>query len=266
MKTRQMILLLAVLVNCLSVMAQYADVKDIPYVETQKDSVGRRVLDIHYDTEKEGVPVIIWFHGGGLIGGEKEVPRALREKGYVVVAPSYRYVSDTDISDVINDAAGAVAWTFKNISKYGGDPSKIIVTGHSAGGYLASMIGLDKRWLSRYGVDADSIAALIPYSGQVITHYAERNKRGIDSLQPVIDEYAPLTYVRKDAPPYVIISGDRERELFGRYEENAYMMRMLKLTGHPYVKIYELDGFDHGAMVEPGHHILLNEINEILNM
>lgn len=257
--------MLASLLNCSCVLAQYSDIKDLPYVEAPRDSIGRRVLDVHYNAEEIGLPVIIWFHGGGLTGGEKEVPKALREKGYVVVAPSYRYVSDTDISDVIDDAAAAVAWTFSHITDYGGDPSKIIVTGHSAGGYLGSMIGLDKRWLSKYGVDADSIAALIPYSGQVITHYAERNKHGIGSLQPVIDEYAPLTYVRKDAPPYVIISGDREMELFGRYEENAYMMRMMKLTGHPYVKIYELDGFDHGAMVEPGHHILLNEIKEILS-
>lgn len=54
---------------------------------------------------------------------------------------------------------------------------------------------------------------------------------GIDNLQPTVDEFAPLFHVRKDAPPLVLITGDRELELFGRYEENAYMWRMMKLSG-----------------------------------
>ena len=58
-----------------------------------------------------------------------------------------------------------MAWTYKNIEKYNGCKRKIFVVGHSAGGYLLDIIGLDKKWLAKYGVDADSLAALVPFSG-----------------------------------------------------------------------------------------------------
>ena len=154
---------------------------------------------------------------------------------------------------------------FKNIDKYGGDPSKIFVTGHSAGGYLTSMVGLDKSWLAKYGVDADSIAGLIPFSGQAISHFSWRKMQGIPELQPTLDDTAPLYHVRPDAPPYIIICGDRELELFGRYEENAYMWRMMKLVGHPDVSIYELDGYNHGDMASPAFHILRDHVTRIIN-
>ena len=126
------------------------------------------------------------------------------------------------------------------------------------------MLGLDKKWLNKYGIDADSISGLIPFSGQMISHFAYRDMNGIGNLQPTIDEYAPLFHVRKDAPPLVLITGDREQELFGRYEENAYMWRMMKLTGHPETYLYEIGGYDHGAMAEPAFHILHQHVKKIL--
>ena len=150
---------------------------------------------------------------------------------------------------------------FQNIEKYGGDLSKIYLAGHSAGGYLVSMLGLNKAYLAKYDIDPDKqIKALVPYSGQVITHFAQRQKQGIANLTPTIDKYAPLFHVRGDAAPMLVISGDREVELFGRYEENAYFVRMLRLNGHKDVTFYEVDGFDHGDMAEPAHFLLLKYI------
>lgn len=237
----------------------------LPYSSnTDAYSLDRCKLDIYHPSDAKDCPVIVWFHGGGLVGGERFIPDELKKCGYVVVAPNYRLLPKASIDECIDDAAAAVSWTFKNISRYGGSPHKIFVSGHSAGGYLTSMIGFDKKWLARYGIDADSIKGLIPYSGQAITHYELRRAKGISELQPTIDEYAPISHIRKDAPPYIIISGDRELELFGRYEENAYLWRMLKLIGHPDVSIYEIDGYDHGQMARPAHHILKNTVNRIL--
>lgn len=245
--------------------ADYNTATDIPYTSNSDDySTQRCKLDVYYSPEKQDCPVVVWFHGGGLTGGNKFIPEELKNDSLVVVAANYRLMPKATIDQCIDDAAQAVAWTFNNIKDYGGSPSKIFVTGHSAGGYLGSMIGLDKRWLEKYGIDADSIAALVPYSGQVLTHFAQRNLKGISSLDPLIDEYAPMNYMRADAPPYIIISADREQELFGRYEENAYMWRMLKLKGHPQVYLYELQGFNHNDMASPGHHILKKHIHEIL--
>jgi hypothetical protein len=73
---------------------------------------------------------------------------------------------------------------------------------------------------------------------------------------------APLYHVRKDAPPLVLITGDRDLELLGRYEENAYLWRMMKEAGHTNTALYELEGYDHGQMVEPGLPLLLRLIRK----
>ena len=223
----------------------------------------RCVLDIYYPKNKTGFATIVWFHGGGLTGGNKEIPEALKNKGFAIIGVNYRLSPKVKAAKAIEDAAAAVAWTFNNISNYGGDKSQIFVSGHSAGGYLGMMIGLDKKWLQKENIDADKIAGLIPFSGQCITHFEIRRENGIPEKQPTIDAFAPLYHVRADAPPMLLITGDRELEMLGRYEENAYMARMMKLVGHKQTKLYELDGYGHG-MTEPGFPLLVNEVNRII--
>ena len=204
----------------------------------------------------------MWFHGGGLTGGNKEIPAALKEKGVAIVGVNYRLSPKVNAPAYIEDAAAAVSWVFNNIESFGGDSTLIFVSGHSAGGYLVSLIGLDKSWLKKHAIDANRIAGIIPFSGQVITHFTIRQERGIPEFQPVIDTYAPLYHVRADAPPLLLITGDRELELLGRYEENAYLMRMMNVVGHKETKLYELDGYDHG-MTEPAFPLLLKEVQRI---
>ncbi len=244
--------------------SQYQQADDIPYREKVEGYAQERCkLDVYYPTDGHDAPVVVWFHGGGIEAGNKHIDPQLKNSGLVVVAVNYRLLPKAPIDDILDDAAAAVAWTYKNIAKYGGSPRKIFLAGHSAGGYLLDIIGLDKRWLAKYGVDADSLAALVPFSGQCVTHYNIRKQQGIGPLQATIDQYAPLTYVRADAPPIVIISGDRELELFGRYEEQAYFWRMLKLVGHKDVTLYEMQGYDHGAMPQPAYKILKDHIRRL---
>jgi acetyl esterase/lipase len=223
----------------------------------------RCVLDVYYPKNSTGFATVIWFHGGGLTGGNKELPEALKNQGIAVISVNYRLGPKVSAPKYIEDAAAAVAWTFKNIHTFGGDESLIFVSGHSAGGYLASMVGLDKKWLKAEGIDANKIAGLIPFSGQAITHFLVRKERGIPDTQPVVDEFAPLFHVRADAPPLLLITGDRELEMLGRYEENAYLMRMMKIAGHKDTKLYELDGFGHN-MTAPAFPLLLNEVRRIV--
>ena len=129
---------------------------------------------------------------------------------------------------------------------------------------IANAVELTKYLMNEYGIDADSIAGLFPFSGQVVTHYNIRKQQGIGPLQPTIDKYAPLTHIRKDCPPIVIISADRELELFGRYEEQAYFWRMLKLVGHPDVTLYEMQGFNHGDMPHPAYHVMKEHIKRLV--
>lgn len=214
-------------------------------------------LDLYYPHEVDGFTTIVWFHGGGLTGGNKSIPDRLKEKGLAVVAVNYRLYPKIKSPVYVEDAAAAVAWAFKNIKQFGGDPGKIVVSGHSAGGYLTSMVGLDTRYLGKHGIHPNSLLGLVPFSGHTITHFTVRKERGIKGEQPIIDDMAPLYHVRKDAPPLVLITGDRNLEMLGRYEENAYMMRMMKVVGHPQTSLYELQGYNQGGMAQPAHPILI---------
>ena len=244
-----------------------ASQRDIPYRSDQQaghdDYAAERCkLDIYVPDNVDRAPTVVWFHGGGLRSGRKQIPQRLKGQGMIIVAPNYRMFPKVKSPVYIEDAAAALAWVFKNIETFGGDPELIYVSGHSAGGYLASMIGLDKQWLTAHAIDANLIAGLIPFSGHTITHFTIREERGIAGEQPVIDAMAPLFHVRADAPPLVLITGDRELELLGRYEENAYMMRMMKVAGHKLTTLYELQGYGHG-MTEPAFPILLRQVQKL---
>lgn len=243
----------------------YKQVNDISYTsKTDGYAKERLKLDVYYPEGQTDCPVIVWFHGGGLEAGSKEIPARLKRKGFVVVGVNYRLLPKVSVRETLDDAAEAVAWVFRHAEDYGGDAKKIVVTGHSAGGYISMMLCLDKKWLAAYETDADSVMLYVPFSGQAITHYNVRKMQGIAPLQATIDEYAPIYWVRKDCPPLVLICGDRELELYGRYDENQYLARMMKLVGHKHTYLYELDGYDHGAMAEPSFHILETHLNQIL--
>jgi len=219
-------------------------------------------LDVYHPVGTPGFATVVWFHGGGLTGGSRSIPSALKGQGIAVIAADYRLSPKAKAPAYIEDAAAAVAWTIKSIPRYGGDTNRIFLSGHSAGGYLASLVTLDRRWLAVHGVDPDRLAGLVPFSGQSITHFAIREERGLERTRPLIDDLAPVFHVRKDAPPILLISGDRNRELLGRYEESAYFWRMLHEVGHPSVELLELQGYDHGQMAEPAFPLLLRFIRQ----
>jgi acetyl esterase/lipase len=244
----------------------YATVTNLSYRSVESTAADpymqeRCRLDVYYPQNTTNFATLVWFHGGGLQGGSKSILPALKEKGIAVVAANYRLFPKARCPDYLDDAAAALAWTFTNIAAYGGSPSLIFVSGHSAGGYLTSMLGLDTHWLAKYGVDANAIAGLIPLSGQTITHLAIRKERGIGDKQAVVDEFAPLFHARRDAPPLLLITGDRSMEMLGRYEENAYLMRMMLVNGHTNTTLFEIQGYPHN-MIEPACPLLLKFIRQ----
>lgn len=257
------ILLLAVaLVASVALYAQeYKFSREINYRTDDDYATKMCRVDIAAPEGAKDAPVIVWFHGGGLTGGKKQIPQAILKDGCVVVGVGYRFSPNVKVTQIVDDAACAVAWVFNNIEKWGGNPESIYIAGHSAGGYLVTMVGLDKSRLERYGIDANKLKGIIPFSGQAITHFEERRSRGIANTQPIVDELSPLFHVRGDAAPILILSGDREMEMLGRYEENAYMWRVFQLVGHKDATLYELDGYGHN-MCEPAYPLLMRFVRE----
>ena len=221
-------------------------------------------LDLYRPADAKGYATVVWFHGGGLVSGEKHVPEPLMNQGFAVAAANYRLSPRARAPAYIEDAAAAVAWVFRHIGAAGGSPDRIIVAGASAGAYLALLVGLDRRWLAARGVEADRMRGLVSLTGQAVTHFTVREERGGSGARPEVDDLAPLHHVRGDAPPILLVTGDRDRELLGRYEENAFFRRMLLIAGHRDVELHELPGLDHGAVEAAAHPIALDFIRRLL--
>ena len=105
----------------------------------------RCVLDIYHPTNKKGFATVVWFHGGGLKGGNKKIADQLKRQGIAVVAVNYRLYPRAKAPSYLEDSAAAVAWTFKNIKSLGGDPKKIFVSGSSAGGTVRLAMRRERR-------------------------------------------------------------------------------------------------------------------------
>ena len=219
-------------------------------------------LDVAYEEGGQDRPVIVWFHGGGLEKGNKELLEGFRRQGFAVVSVNYRLYPKAGCPSYLDDAAQALAWTFENIEKYGGNTDHIYVSGHSAGGYLALMLVLAKEFTAQYGLDADRIAKAYPVSGQTVTHYTIRKERGLPDGIPVIDEFAPITHAGRGGAPMVLITGDRDLEMLARYEENAHLQALLKNFKHDSV-LYEMQGFNHGTVVAPAVALITSDIKRL---
>lgn len=256
--------LIAVFTFEASAQNSYKTEQDISYISPSETDAYRKErckLDVYYPEGKTDYATVVWFHGGGLENGNKHIPKELMEQGIAVVTVNYRLSPKATNPAYIEDAAEAVAWTLQHIGKYGGSKERIIVSGHSAGGYLALMLALDKSYLAKHGVDADQMMAWFPLSGQTVTHYTIRKERNMPDGIPFIDAFAPIQHARKGTPLLYLVTGDRNLELAARYEENAHLAAILKRMGNTNFYLYELQGFDHGTMCGPGCQLIVDYLN-----
>lgn len=210
-------------------------------------------LDIYKPKAAKRAPSLVWFHGGGLTGGDKNdknakvIAEVLADQGVIVLMVNYRLSPKAKYPAYIADAAASVSWAQNNIAKHGGSPQKIYVGGHSAGAYLTMMLGLDKKHLAAKKVKLSDVAGWIPVSAQVDSHWTVRAERGIDRGTQVIDESAPLFHVRKDTPKMLVIVA--ENDLKGRADLNKTFVEKMKGKGHKEIPFYTIKDRDHGSLI-----------------
>lgn len=230
----------------------YEHYSSVPYSDDASDEV--RILKLSIPRGKDNLPVIVWFHGGGFTGDQRECPRELFEtEKYLIVEPRYSLAPAVKAPVYIEDAAMALAWVMKNIKDFGGDPDKIVVGGMSAGAYLSMVISMNPKWLNAYGLDNKDLAAIVSLSGQVSTHFIVAEDLGLGAES----EYAPLSWISDDLPPIQLIVGDVACDVSGRTEENIRMAVKLHETGHNMVETHSLGGKDHsGAFLAGGRLIV----------
>ena len=171
---------------------------------------------------KDPRPVVVFFYGGGWANGTRTeygyAARPFVEAGYIVVLPDYRKVPQVRFPGFVEDSAAAVKWVQANIAEYGGDPARVNVAGHSAGAYNALMLALDPQWLGD-----KPVTSVISLAGAA-DFYPWTSRRAIDAMSQFPDPKAtqPVTFVRADAPPILLIHGSTDTVVRIRNSNSLY--------------------------------------------
>lgn len=172
----------------------------------------RNGVDIYTPTGVTKAPVIVFFYGGNWQSGDKETYRfigaSLAARGYVTVIPDYRVYPEARFAGFMQDGARAVAWTRRNIKRFGGDPGRLFLMGHSAGAHIAAMLTLDERWLAKDGLDSRrDIAGLIgvagPYDFLPLRDEALKEIFSGDDIKRT----QPINFVDRHEPPALLVTG-----------------------------------------------------------
>ena len=181
-------------------------------------------LDVYWSEEHADAPVLIFVHGGSWSLLSKEsftcLAALLVPRGYTVVLPGYTLYPKATYEQMANEVAAAVTWTLEHAGDYQGDPSRVYLSGHSAGAHLAALVATDPRWLEAYGHTSAELAGVIGISGvydlALMAEYT-RSQTGSDELLVGVASgwrnYAaasPVSYARADLPPMLLIHGSED--------------------------------------------------------
>jgi arylformamidase len=220
---------------------------DVPFGPTLAEHV-----DIY--PAGENAPVLIYVHGGfWCLRSSKEfgfVARGPASEGVATVVMNYALCPHVTIDEIIRQTRAAVAWTYENASGFGGDPGRIHVAGHSAGGHLVAML-LATDWEGEYGLPDDII-----WGATAISGLFDLTPFPYTFLQPKlqlsfaqVQRNSPILHIPKAAPPLIVAYGEDETEefkrqsedFFGAWESNGLQGERLVLAGKNHYEV--IDGF-----------------------
>jgi acetyl esterase/lipase len=212
----------------------------------------RQKLDVYAPKGGAGTaPVLIFFYGGSWSSGRRQdygfVGQALAAQGFVTLVPDYRLFPEVRYPDFLTDSALAVKWAQDHAAAFGGDPDRIILSGHSAGAYNAAMLALDPRYLSQAGVRAGSVRGFVglagPYDFFPFDVQATQDSFGQAPDGPGTQ---PIRHVSAEAPPMLLLSGDRDTTVKPR-NSKALAAALTAVGVKAEVKLYP--GVDHTDIV-----------------
>jgi acetyl esterase/lipase len=177
--------------------------RDITYTSGEARDEGKHKLDLFIPAGKPHVPVLVFLHGGSWMTGDRSLYVALGNRlaraGIAVAIPSYRLMPRNPHPAQMEDSAAAFDWVYRHIEQYGGDPKRIYVSGHSSGGHLAALLGLDESYLKPYGLSPADIRGVISMSGVYDVRYIPAFRVEGDRK-----DASPLFRVHGGAPRFLI--------------------------------------------------------------
>ncbi|WP_022825768.1 alpha/beta hydrolase [Hymenobacter norwichensis] len=237
------------------------DVAYVPATDPTFDAE-RHLLDVYAPRKKSTAPypIVVFIHGGSWNSGNKNfysfVGRRLAKQGVVAVVINYRLSPKVEVPAMADDCARAVVWVTEHAQEYGGDPQRLFMMGHSAGGGLAALLATDNRLFARRGLAQNPIkgAILDDPAGLDMFDYLTKLEYPNDAQylipygkQPEVwKDVSALYHVTAAAPPFLIFIGGETYPSI-RNSSRKFEQRLTSL-GHP-PKFTVLPGKKHAPMV-----------------
>jgi acetyl esterase/lipase len=215
----------------------------------------RQRLDVYLPAQaalaERPAQVVVWFYGGSWRGGKRRFYRFVGEafagRGYVVVIPDYRVYPDVRFPEFLEDGARAVAWIRENAARYGGDPDRIFLMGHSAGAHIAAMLAIDARYLDAAAVDRRAVRGFIglagPYAFDPLQYRITR-----PIFEAAADQAAtmPINQVNGATPPMLLLHGGDDGTV---YPVNSEALAARVITSGGSARVVEYPDKGHIGIV-----------------
>lgn len=212
----------------------------------------RQALDIWRPADAAApLPVVVFFYGGAWQEGARQdyafVAAGLARRGHLVVVPDYRVAPQAPYPAFLQDAAAAIAAARRLAPSHGGDPTRLVLMGHSAGAHIAAMLALDPRWLAEAGEDRRRIAGLVGLAGPYdFLPIVRPDIIRVFAPAPDLRETQPVTFADGHAPPALLLHGTADTTVLPRNSQN--LATRLSEAGAPAtLRLYE--GVGHVGIV-----------------
>jgi arylformamidase len=234
--------------------------RDIPYTQAVGSGAELQTLDIYAPEKAEALPVVVYVHGGGWSRGDKrEVgsqPKMFNESGVVLVAVNYRLSPEVKYPTHVNDIAAGIAWVRAHIARYGGNPQKLVVMGHSAGSHLASLVATHPEPLGKQGMKVSELKGAISLDGSGFD-LVERLKTGEEKVsaaytrafgsdRAVFADASPIEQVKRGARPPAFLLTYVKADSVNYTQAKAFADQVLAAGGR--AELAYIEGKDHATL------------------
>jgi acetyl esterase/lipase len=227
---------------------------DIAYRTDANADKERHKLDIFVPKGAKDFPVLVFVHGGAWQWGNKSLyaplGKAFASVGIGTVVINYRLTPQVQHPSHVEDVARAFAWTAENIGKYGGRADRIFISGHSAGGHLASLLALDETYLKAVGHTVREVRGVLSISGVYSIMPELSFFHSIFGKDPAVCKNAsPISHIQGKHPPFLIVYA--EKDIPG-LDTNAKDMHAALTKAASETKLREIKDRNHISIIVGG--------------